>query len=167
MRTSLPDFAVGVGGFDGQYKTHGEEIGAGFEFITHHHTKGTSLNEGEDFLLHCGVRLCQTSWRDPAVRSHVGILGGACGLQCLPCWRCSCLQFVILVDRVPGRSTWGSPTMNKHLWTPKREQGGERTAFCALSLACTLDSAGLFTRRITCSPDGSIVHVRPVIGFVA
>jgi hypothetical protein len=77
MRTSLPDFAVGVGGFDGQYKTHGEEIGAGFEFITHHHTKGTSLNEGEDFLLHCGVRLCQTSWRDPAVRSHVGILGGA------------------------------------------------------------------------------------------
>jgi hypothetical protein len=29
-----------------------------------------------------------------------------------------------------------------------REQGGERTAFCALSFACSLDSAGLFTRRI-------------------
>jgi hypothetical protein len=31
----------------------------------------------------------------------------------------------------------------------RREQGGERTAFCALSLASSLDSAGLFTRRIT------------------
>jgi hypothetical protein len=30
-----------------------------------------------------------------------------------------------------------------------REQGGERTAFCALSFACSLDSAGLFTRRIS------------------
>jgi hypothetical protein len=31
----------------------------------------------------------------------------------------------------------------------RRDQGGERTADCALSLACSLDSAGLFTRRIT------------------
>jgi hypothetical protein len=29
------------------------------------------------------------------------------------------------------------------------KQGGERTAFCALSFACSLDSAGLFTRRIS------------------
>jgi hypothetical protein len=49
-------------------------------------------------------------------------------------------------DRIPGRSTWGSPTTNKHPWTPG---GSERTAFCALSFACSLDSAGLFTRRIS------------------
>jgi hypothetical protein len=36
---------------------------------------------------------------------------------------CSCLQCVILVDRVPGRSTWGSPTTNKHLWTPGGSEG--------------------------------------------
>jgi hypothetical protein len=30
-----------------------------------------------------------------------------------------------------------------------KEQGGEGTAFCALSFACSLDSAGLFTERIT------------------
>jgi hypothetical protein len=43
------------------------------------------------------VRLCQTSWCDPAVRSHVGSLAGAVKLTVLPCWRCSCLQCVILV----------------------------------------------------------------------
>jgi hypothetical protein len=31
----------------------------------------------------------------------------------------------------------------------RREQGGERTAYCALSLASSLDSAGLFTRLTT------------------
>jgi hypothetical protein len=40
-----------------------------------------------------------------------------------PLWRCSCLQFVILVDSVPGRSTWGSPTTNKHPWTPGWSEG--------------------------------------------
>jgi hypothetical protein len=52
-------------------------------------------------------------------------------------------------DRIPGRSAWGSPTTNRRPWTPEREQGGERTAFCSLLFACSLDSAGLFTRRIS------------------
>jgi hypothetical protein len=66
-------------------------------------------------------------------------------------------------DRVPGRSTWGSPTTNKHPWTPKGSKGGERTAFCALSFACSLESAGLFTRRIRWSWAGTehFAELRP------
>jgi hypothetical protein len=51
---------------------------------------------------------------------------GPCGLPCLPLRCCSCLQCVVLVDRVPGRSTWGSPTTNKHPWTPGGSKGARR-----------------------------------------
>jgi hypothetical protein len=53
----------------------------------------------------------------------MGSMGGSCGLQCLPLQCCSCLQCDNLVDRVPGRSTWGSPTMSKHPWTPGGSEG--------------------------------------------
>jgi hypothetical protein len=74
---------------------------------------------------------------------------GRVAYRACPLWRCSCLQCVILVDRIKGRSTRGSPTTNKHPSDSGKEQGGERTAFCALSLASSLDSAGLSTRQIT------------------
>jgi hypothetical protein len=48
---------------------------------------------------------------------------GPCGLPCLPLRSCSCLQCVILVNRVKGQSAWGSPTMNKHPWTPGESEG--------------------------------------------
>jgi hypothetical protein len=65
-----------------------------------------------------------------------------------PLWRCSCLQCVILVDRVPGRSTWGSPTMNKHPWTP----GGSKGARGLLSVS---SPSPVVSTVLACSPDGS------------
>jgi hypothetical protein len=49
----------------------------------------TVVDDGDEDELR--VRLCQTSWCDPAVRSHVGSLGGARGLQrCLVCAAAAC-----------------------------------------------------------------------------
>jgi hypothetical protein len=71
---------------------------------------------------------------------------GPCGLPCLPLRCCSCLQCVILVDRVPGRSTWGSPTMIKHPWTPGGSEGARgllsvpyRSPVVSIVLACPPD----------------------------
>jgi hypothetical protein len=65
-----------------------------------------------------------------------------------PLRRCSCLQCVILVDRVPGRSTWGSPTTNKHPWTPEGSKGarGLLTVPYRLPVVSTV---------LACPPDGS------------
>jgi hypothetical protein len=65
-----------------------------------------------------------------------------------PLWRCSCLQCVILVDRVPGRSTWGSPTMNKHPLTP----GGSEGARGLLSVPYRSPVVSIVP---ACPPDGS------------
>jgi hypothetical protein len=71
-----------------------------------------------------------------------------CGLPCLPLWRCSCLQFVILVDRVPGQRTWGFPTMSKHPWTP----GGTKGARGLLPLPYRLPVVSIV---LACPPDRS------------
>jgi hypothetical protein len=73
---------------------------------------------------------------------------GPCGLPCLPLRRCSCLQFVTLVDRVPDRSTWGSPTMNKHPWTPERSKG-------ARGLLPLPYRSLVVSTVLACPPDGS------------
>jgi hypothetical protein len=73
---------------------------------------------------------------------------GPCGLLCLPLWRCSWLQCVILVDRVPGQSTWGSPTMNKHPWTP----GGSEGVRGLLSVPYP---SPVVSRVLACPPDRS------------
>jgi hypothetical protein len=71
-----------------------------------------------------------------------------CGLPCFPLCCCSCLQCVILVDRVPGRSTWGSPTMNKHPWTPGGSEG-------ARGLLTVPYRSPVVSTVLACSPDGS------------
>jgi hypothetical protein len=73
---------------------------------------------------------------------------GPCGLPRLPLWRCSCLQCVILVDRVPGRSTWGSPTTNKHPWTPELSKG-------ARGLLSVPYPSPLVSIVLACPPDES------------
>jgi hypothetical protein len=65
-----------------------------------------------------------------------------------PLRRCSCLQCAILVDRVPGRSTWGSPTMNKHPSTP----GGSEGARGLLSVPYPSPVVSIV---LACPPDGS------------
>jgi hypothetical protein len=69
-----------------------------------------------------------------------------CGLLCLPLRCCSCLQCVTLVDRIPGQSTWGSPTTNKHPWTPEGSEGARgllplpcRSPVVSVVLACPPD----------------------------
>jgi hypothetical protein len=71
---------------------------------------------------------------------------GRVAYRACPLRRCSCLQCVILVDRVPGRSTWGSPTMNKHPWTPGGSKGARgllsvpyRSPVVSIVLACPPD----------------------------
>jgi hypothetical protein len=49
----------------------------------------------------------------------------------------------------PGPEYLGISNDEKISLDSRRRRGGERTAFRALSLACSLDSAGLSTRRIT------------------
>jgi hypothetical protein len=73
---------------------------------------------------------------------------GPCGLPCLPLRCCSCFLCVILVDRVPGRSTWGSPTMNKHPWTPGESKG-------ARGLLSVPYRSPVVSTVLACSPDGS------------
>jgi hypothetical protein len=73
---------------------------------------------------------------------------GRVAYRACPWWRCSCLQCVILVNRVPGRSTWGSPTMNKHPWTP----GGSEGARGLLSVPYRSPVVSIV---LACSPDGS------------
>jgi hypothetical protein len=73
---------------------------------------------------------------------------GPCGLPCLPLQYCSCLQCVTLVDRVPGRSTWASPTMNKHPWTP----GGSKGARGLLSVPYSSPAVSIV---LACPPDRS------------
>jgi hypothetical protein len=51
-------------------------------------------------------------------------------------------------DRVPGRSTWGSPTRNKHPWTLK----GGKEARGLLSVPYRSPVVSIVP---TCSPDGS------------
>jgi hypothetical protein len=71
------------------------------------------------------------------VAYRASLCGTAAGLQC-----------VILVDRVPGRSTWGSPTMSKHPWTP----GGSKGARGLLPLPYPSPAVSIVP---ACSPDGS------------
>jgi hypothetical protein len=73
---------------------------------------------------------------------------GPCSLPCLPLRCCSCLQCVILVDRVPRRSTWGSPTTNEHPWTPEGSEGARgllplpyRSPAVSIVLACLPDGS--------------------------
>jgi hypothetical protein len=70
-----------------------------------------------------------------------------CGLPCRPLRCCSCLQCVISVT-VSWVGVLGISNDELTYLDSGREQGGERTAFCALSFASSLDSAGLFTGRI-------------------
>jgi hypothetical protein len=49
----------------------------------------------------------------------------------------------------PGPEYLGISNDEQTPFDSRRERAGERTASFALSLACSLDSAGLFTRRIT------------------
>jgi hypothetical protein len=71
------------------------------------------------------------------VAYRASLCGTAAGLQC-----------VILVDRVPGRSTWGSPTTSKHPWTP----GGSKGARGLLPLPYPSPAVSIVP---ACSPDGS------------
>jgi hypothetical protein len=73
---------------------------------------------------------------------------GPCGLPCLPLRRCGSLQCVILVDRVPGQSAWGSPATNKHPWTP----GGSEGARGLLSVPYR---SPVVSKVSACPPDGS------------
>jgi hypothetical protein len=73
---------------------------------------------------------------------------GPCGLPCRPLRCYSCLQCVILVARVPGQSTWGSPTTNEHLWTP----GGSKGARGLLTVPYRLPVVSIV---LACPPDGS------------
>jgi hypothetical protein len=52
------------------------------------------------------VRLCQSSWCDPAMRSHVGSLGGAVWLTVLALFPLQLLAVCHTGDRIPDRSTW-------------------------------------------------------------
>jgi hypothetical protein len=65
-----------------------------------------------------------------------------------PLWRRSCLQCVILVDRVPGRSTWGSPTMSKNPWAPEGSEG-------ASGLLSVPYRSPVVSIVPACPPDGS------------
>jgi hypothetical protein len=94
------------------------------------------------------VRLCQASWCDPAVRSHVGRLGGALA------YSVALLALQLLAvrhtgDRIPGRSTWGSPTMSKRPWTPE----GSKGARGLLSVPYRLPVVSIVPAS---SPDGSL-----------
>jgi hypothetical protein len=72
-----------------------------------------------------------------------------CGLLCLPLRCCSCLQCVTLVDRIPGQSTWGSPTTNKHPWTPEGSEGARGL----LPLPCRSPVVSVV---LACPPGGSL-----------
>jgi hypothetical protein len=87
------------------------------------------------------VRSCGAITRGQPGRGRVAyracLCGAAAGLQC-----------VIWVDRVPGQSTWASPTMNTHPWTP----GGSKGARGLLSVPYR--SLVVSTVPV-CPPDGS------------
>jgi hypothetical protein len=57
-------------------------------------------------------------------------------------------------DRIPGRSAWGSPTTNKHPWTPE----GSKGARGLLSVPCRSPVVSIVP---ACSPDGSLSCPRP------
>jgi hypothetical protein len=63
-----------------------------------------------------GVRLCQSSWYDPAVRSHVGSLGGAVRLTVI-----ALLPLQLLAVCHPGGQDPGSEYLGID---PSGEQAG-------------------------------------------
>jgi hypothetical protein len=83
-----------------------------------------------------------------------------CGLQSLPCWHSSCLQCVILVDRIPGRSTWGPPTIYVHPWTAVGGEGRE-------GLLSVPDRLPVVSIVLACPPDGSISSRPDIDVFMA
>jgi hypothetical protein len=94
------------------------------------------------------VRLCQTSWCDPAVRSHVGSLGGAVRLTVLALLALQLLAVCHTGDRIPDRSAWGFPTTNRLPWTPVGSEGARGL----LSVPYRLPAVSIVP---ACSPDGS------------
>jgi hypothetical protein len=83
-----------------------------------------------------------------------------CGLQSLPCWHSSCLQCVILVDRIPGRSTWGPPTIYVHPWTAVGGEGRE-------GLLSVPDRLSVVSIVLACPPYGSISSRPDIDVFMA
>jgi hypothetical protein len=87
------------------------------------------------------VRSCGAITRGQPGRGRVAyracLCGAAAGLQC-----------VIWVDRVPGQSTWASPTMKKYPWTP----GGGEGARGLLSVPYR---SLVVSTVLACPPDGS------------